>query len=472
MPSRDANSSPACERTTTKPRFAGGKTRVESSTRDRAMPSSLFRIAAFGLVLVALAGTRTTRAAELSAGAARIDITPPLEYGSPLGGYGERMSRPAEGVHDRVFAKALVLSDGQQRFALVTIDIVGLSPAIKPAVLDRLASDSWSAGQIMLLPSHSHTSIEMNAVNPANTFDIPQIGIHNPRVYDFLVDRLAEVIRDAGRGLVPVRIGTSQTQITGWNRNRRNSPELDQDLTVTRVDRLDGRPLAVFVNFTAHPTFMSGKDMLFSGDWPGHLQRTLEALIGNDVVAMYSNGAEGDQSVIARPDSGDSRYEKAERYGRELGVVAFRQWEQTAVQSDVLFGYRTHPIKLPERTWHPDFKQTGGAEYGLTEDLLREMLPRLFPPEVDTVSLRVGDLLVIGVPGEMTARLGLEIKHRARAASGAAAPVIGGLADVWLSYILPPDEYRKGGYEASVSFYGETLGPTIVEGVLEGVGSN
>lgn len=406
-----------------------------------------------------------------SAGVARIDITPPLEYGCPLGGYGERMSRPAEGVHDRVFAKALVLADLQQRFALVTIDIVGLSPAIKPAVVEQLAESGWTAGQIMLLPSHSHTSIEMNAVNPANTFDIPQIGIHNPRVYDFLVDRIVQVIREAGGELVPFRIGTSQVQITGWNRNRRNSPELDQDLTVTRMDRLDGRPLAVFVNFTAHPTFMSGRDMLFSGDWPGHLQRTLEALIGDDVVAMYSNGAEGDQSVVARPDSGDSRYEKAERYGRELGIVAFRQWEQTATQPNVPFESHTTTIKLPERTWHPAFKETGGAEYGLTEEILKEMLPRLFPAEVDSVSLRVGDLLVLGVPGEMTARLGLEIKERARTATGAKCPVIGGLADVWVSYILPPDEYRKGGYEASVSFYGKTLGPTIVEGVLAGATS-
>lgn len=418
-------------------------------------------------VLVLLCLSRIASAAELSAGAARIDITPPLEYGSPLGGYGERMSRPAEGVHDRVLAKALVLSDGQQRFALVTLDIVGLSPAIKPAVVDKLEDGGWTAGQIMLLPSHTHTGIEMNAVNPENTFDIPQIGIHNPRVYEFLVERLAQVIRDAGKELVPVRIGTTQTLITGWNRNRRNSPELDQDLTVTRVDRHDGRPLAVFVNFTAHPTFMSGRDMLFSGDWPGHLQRTLEALIGNDVVAMYSNGAEGDQSVIGRPDSGDSRYERAERYGRELGIVAFRQWEQASTQTDVEFDFRSSTIKLPERTWHPAFRETGGAEYGLTEELLREMLPRLFPAEVDSVSLRVGDLLVLGVPGEMTARLGLEIKHKARAATGAKCPIIGGLADVWVSYILPPDEYNKGGYEASVSFYGETLGPTIVEGVLQ-----
>jgi hypothetical protein len=43
---------------------------------------------------------------------------------------------------------------------------------------------------------------------------------------------------------------------------------------------------------------------------------------------------------------------------------------------------------------------------------------------------------------------------------------IGGLADEWVSYILPAEEYRKGGYEASVSFYGETLGDTIMDGLV------
>ena len=52
------------------------------------------------------------------------------------------------------------------------------------------------------------------------------------------------------------------------------------------------------VNWTAHPTFMSESDMLFSGDWPGHLQRTVEALAGQKIMAMYYNGAEGDQSPV------------------------------------------------------------------------------------------------------------------------------------------------------------------------------
>jgi hypothetical protein len=408
-------------------------------------------------------------AGELRAGVARVDLTPPLELKSPLGGYGERMNRPAEGVHDRIFAKALVLADGERKFALMTIDIVGIPPPVKPALVDQLADAGWTSGQIMLLPSHSHTSIEMNAINPANTFDVPQIGIYNPRVFDFVLERLTQVVRDAERELVPVAIGTSSIEIEGWNRNRRGGPVTDRDLTVTRVDTRDGRPLAVLVNFTAHPTFMSAEDMQFSGDWPGHLQRTLESLIDEGVTAMYFNGAEGDQSPVARPDSGPSRWERAERFGRDLGVVAWRQWQETRTQPDVPFAFHSHTIALPERTWHPEFMKTGGAEYGLTEELLREMLPRLFPAQVDSISLRLGDLLIVGIPGEMAAALGQEIKSEARRITGAAHPVIGGLADVWISYMLPAEEYRRGGYESSVSFYGETLGETIVRGALAGV---
>ena len=69
----------------------------------------------------------------------------------------------------------------------------------------------------------------------------------------------------------------------------------------------------------------------------------------------------------------------------------------------------------------------------------------------------------IGEAQPIDPRQGLKIlKH-----VGAIVSVtIGGLADEWISYILPAEEYRKGGYEASVSFYGETLGSTVMDGLL------
>ncbi len=53
----------------------------------------------------------------------------------------------------------------------------------------------------------------------------------------------------------------------------------------------------------------------------------------------------------------------------------------------------------------------------------------MFPTEADSVSLRLGDLLIIGIPGEMSASLGLQIKDEARRITRAKYPVIGGSAD-------------------------------------------
>jgi neutral ceramidase len=150
--------------------------------------------------------------------------------------------------------------------------------------------------------------------------------------------------------------------------------------------------------------------------------------------------------------------------------VAWKQWQETKTAANVPFVFHEHTIALPERTWHPDFMKTGGAEYGLSEKLMKEMLPILFPSQAQSMTLRLGDLLIVGIPGEMAASLGMKIKTEAGRLTGARNPVIGGLADAWISYMLPPEEYRKGGYESSVSFYGETLGETMVKGAIAGVG--
>ena len=72
-------------------------------------------------------------------------------------------------------------------------------------------------------------------------------------------------------------------------------------------------------------------------------------------------------------------------------------------------------ITLPERRWHPDFMETGGKEYGLSEQLLREMLPQMSPSKTTSGALRLGDLLIIGIPGELAAGLGIQVKTQAKA---------------------------------------------------------
>lgn len=405
----------------------------------------------------------------IQVGMARIDITPPIDMKATLGGYGERMSRPASGVHDRLFAKALVVNSADKKFALVTLDALGLPPAVKPAVLEKLAGEGWKEEEILLLPSHSHTSIEMNAINPKNVFPIPNLGIYQPALFDLVVGKLVEVIRAAGSQRVDARIGTGSVLLDGeWKRNRRDGNSfIDPTLTVTRIDTLDGKPLAVLVHWATHPTFMTASDMMFSGGWPGHLQRNLEALVGNNSMVLFSNGAEGDQSPRARPDSGPSNWEKAERYGRELALQAYKAWNSIKTEPTCRMAFTLEKADLPPRCWHPDFMATGGAEYGLRENIMNAVLEEMAPASTRVAALRLGDLVMIGIPGELAAERGKNLCDQVAQKTGASHVVIGGLANEWVSYILAPEEYQRGGYEASVSFYGPKLEPTLQAAALK-----
>ncbi|MCD6597916.1 MAG: neutral/alkaline non-lysosomal ceramidase N-terminal domain-containing protein [Bacteroidales bacterium] len=400
---------------------------------------------------------------DIKANVAEIKLTPPLEIGYTLGGYGARMSKSAKGVHDDIRAKALILQEGNKKYAIISLDILGLPPNVKPQVIEKLNKKEWTEENIMFLPSHSHTSLEMFALNDKNIFGMAAIGIFQQELLDYVVESLVQLIIKADQNLQAVKIGTDTKQIEGMNRNRRDQPFVDNFLTVTRVDYLNGDPMTVMVNWTGHPTIMDEDDMWVSGGWPGYLQRELEAWIGHNVVAMYYNGAEGDQSVIAK--SAGSHYEKAESYGRSMAIRTIDIYKNIRPVKDIRLSYNYEIIQLPERRAHPDFMETGGEEYGLNEQTVQALLDQVFPQQTSIGTCKLGDLLIVGIPGEMTAELGLKIKEKLKT-KGVKYPVIGGLANQWVSYILSEKEYKKGGYEASVSFYGSKLGDVMVKAAI------
>jgi len=396
---------------------------------------------------------------------ASIDLTPDLSMKFALGGYGSRMSKPAEAVHDRIWAKALVLKEGDKKYAIVTLDVLGLPPNVRPQLIQSLAAYGWNMENIMLLPSHSHTSFDMPALNDKNNLNSPQIGIFQPELLEYVIDALSNLIREADKNLQPVKIGTSSILLKNMNRNRRGDPDVDNEITLTRIDHLDGTPMTALVNWTAHPTFMSGSDMWVSGGWPGYLQRELEQWIGNGVTVMYYNGAEGDQSPIGK--GGGSHYETAEIYARELAINVLEVYQNVKTSSNIKFEYNYNTIELPKRKVHPSFMETGGEEYNLTPEALDIVLKVMSPEKTNIGALRIGELLIVGAPGEMAAGLGLNIKNKLKE-KGIKHPVIGGLANEWISYILSADQYNHGeGYESSVSFYGDGLGKVIVDGMLK-----
>lgn len=393
-----------------------------------------------------------------------IILTPPMGMKFALGGYGARMSKPAEAIHDDIKAKALVISDGANKYVIVTLDVLGLPPNVRQMVIAKLVGSGWDEKNILLLPSHSHASLDLFALNDKNIFNMPAIGIFQPELLEFVVDKLASLIQETDKNLQALKIGTGQITLEGLNRNRRGDQAVDKELTVTRIDLSDNRPLAVMVNWTGHPTIMDDDDMWLSAGWPGYLQRELEDWIGENVVAMYYNGAQGDQSVVA--SKGSSPYEKAEYYGREIASHALKVYRNVKPVDQSIFEYNYKVVDLPAHKAHPSFMQTGGDEYQLDEEKIQGLLDQVFPSSTSISTCRIGELQIVGAPGELIAELGLEIKTKIKQ-SGIPYPVIGGLANEWISYILTEEEYHQSGYETSVSFFGPTLGKIIHDQMLE-----
>lgn len=413
------------------------------------------------LVIVALMLLTTRATAELQCGAAKRDITPDVKARAiPLGGYGDRMGKPATGVHDPIFARAIVLSDGKKKVAIVGTDLLFVSEPLRQAVLERISETGISDDSLFLTATHSHAAPEAMAMNKRNIFQNPRIGVFDQWLFDFTVEGITQAILEANKNLREAKIGWASKQVKELHRNRRGREVTDDELFVLRIDGLDGKPIAAVVNYAAHPTILSAKCMEISGDWCGWLEREMEKALDENAVVVFLNGALGDQSP--KPPSGETEFERVEQMGKALLDHTLPLYRHVQLKSNVALASKVVRYPLPPKVAHPQFEEIAGQEYGVHKEMLSLMLHQLFPDYALVMAVRIGDIVLIGIPGEPIAQIGLNIKATAKA-KGITKPIVVGLANDYIGYILTADEYRQGGYEATVSFYGEALGRIMEE---------
>jgi neutral ceramidase len=237
--------------------------------------------------------------ADLVAGAARIDITPPT--GFPMWGYGDRHDAKCVGVLDPLQARALVLELGGQRIAIVSLDL-GRAPtrAVSAAIRNRIKAHG--IGEMFLVGSHTHHGpvMEMGGWPTAE------------KPYSLeLENKLVQVILDAKRAGRPARLGCGST-MTELNRNRhskRPDKPVDRELLVMRVEDLQGKPIATAVNFAAHATMTDNKVLAFSADWPGAMAALVEKETG--APCLFLQGAAGDMSANPGGHNGPKAFGEA-----------------------------------------------------------------------------------------------------------------------------------------------------------------
>jgi hypothetical protein len=346
-------------------------------------------------------GCATVAAQELKAGAAKVDITPPTGY--PMWGYGARHDAPCLGVMDPLRARALVLAVGNERMALVSLDL-GRAP-IRQSTAAIRARVKAAAGieHLFLVGSHTHHG----PVLELRTWPDPK----NPYVAQ-LEQKLGDVILEAAKALQPARLGVASKEVA-YNRNRHSKlPEkpVDREFLVLRVEDLNGKPIAHAVNFAAHPTMHPAEVRKFSADYPGALADLVEKETG--APCLFLQGAAGDLS----PNQGEAR--GPEKFGQALGreALALAQTIRCTVSDQHRLQVREDDFQFKSRT-------------NFSSPLIKVMFVRAFFPELVefylqeyrdglrphlTTALLDGTIGFVGVSGEFFCTHSLNLKRRAR----------------------------------------------------------
>ncbi|MFH1539948.1 MAG: neutral/alkaline non-lysosomal ceramidase N-terminal domain-containing protein, partial [bacterium] len=368
--------------------------------------------------------------APLRAGAAQADITPPV--GTPLTGYAGRTGKPSTGVHDPLEAQALVMESGGEKYLIVTIDTLYIMRRFYIEVAREIERSLGIPREHMIFAaSHSHAS--SGAL-------FPELGIlgglYNENVNQEFVKKHIELIKEAHANLAPARVGSATADATGLSSNRREAGgPVDPEVNVIRIDGTDGKPMAVFFNFTAHPTFLGGDNMEFSADYVGSARTAIEEAFPG-AVALFANGAIGNQAP-ACPGDCKNGFETVEIAGGMLGKKVVEAASNIKTSDKAIFAMTTEdPVLSPAI----GFRTTMSA-------------------------LRIGDACMVTNPGELFVELGLEVKEAARA-FGCGRSMVVGLANDGIGYIIPEEWYHKHVYEAMFSIFGPKEGDFIKDRMI------
>jgi neutral ceramidase len=337
----------------------------------------------------------------LRAGAATIDITPPI--GFAMWGYGARHDAASVGVIDPLHARALVLQAGKDKIAIVGMDMGRAPTRQSMATIRQRVKAETGIEHLFIVGSHSHHG----PVIELDNWPTPETSYVRS-----LEKKLAEVIKQANDALQPARLGIASKQVP-YNRNRhskRPDKSVDQELLVLRVEGLDGKVIAHAVNFAAHPVMTVEKDMRFSADYPGAMAAVVEA--ETHAPCLFLQGAAGDLSP-----NPPAQWEPV-AFGQVLGKEVLSMAKGIHCQPEDKPALQSHEQDFQFKT-RVDLRNPlikGAFVRAFFKDLVdfydREYREGSRPHlSVSLLNQRIG---FVGVSGEFYCRHSLDLKRRAR----------------------------------------------------------
>lgn len=375
----------------------------------------------------------------------KVDITPPEPL--PLGGYTARGSKVLEPGGEPLYARTVVITPaGQSPIAIVSVETLTIPESLAAEVAARLPAGT----RLFLAATHTHSAPDSQMLNDRMTFSIPGIASFKSRWLEWYANRIAAGVRDAmGSNRLPVEAWGVKAAHVELNRGRRVGALPDSMATLLGI-RSNGRTKSLWLHYAAHAVFWGSERMQTSGDWPGAAAQQFSALV--------LPGAIGDVSPVIR--------QTIAAESNEVKIAAFAQTLDEAVArvrvesqpGTAKVAWAEAEIEMGRPTPHPEFARANRIPEVLAQSLVDKFAPK--PPAL-VRAFRIGKVAVVGIPGEPTSHLGRRIRDYGRR-FGFDHVLVCSHVGGWLGYLLDPEDYRRGGYEATLSFLGAEQGERVV----------
>ncbi len=289
------------------------------------------------------------------------------------------ISTDAEGVriNDPVYAKALALDDGATKLVIVAMDVTAIGGIgevhddFLPTLRARIEKElGFPGNHVLVNASHNHPPLDF-VCEPAEQ-----------------VERTFDAVRRAVESMTPVKVGagTGHEDRISMNRTlqlkngkawtiRHTNPcppddevesvgPMDPEIGVFRIDRLDGRPLAVVYNFACHPYITVPRGGV-TADFPGFASKVIEDSLGDGAMALFLQGAGGDITSILYKDP--NRPRDSEPLGMMLGLSTLKAVSSIETK-DAKLSVISETLELPRKA---DFDERIAELEAEQSDLLR-----------------------------------------------------------------------------------------------------
>jgi len=431
---------------------------------------------------------------KLTAGVATKDITPrkPLF----LAGY-PGVERLSTGTHDPLLASALYLSDGKTQMLLAGVDILFVSK--QSADFCRAAISkaiSIPAGNILISATHTHSGPITN--EELAWRDDPAVPKPDKEYMDQFHAGIIEVCLEAHAAVKPSRLAVTSAVAEGAGHNRLDPKgPFDPEVGLLAIkDKERGDLYALDIIYGMHPTVLHEDSKLVSSDFPHFTRRRLaEDFPG--LVSVYHTAPCGNLSP--RYDVKAQTFDEAERLGRRLGesiAQSLKALKDEDFHSDISLAVFCGKADLVPNVFPPvaeaekklqkardhyqQLKRTGaphgpvrtaecavfGAGNALTLARAQEtgeVKKRQKEYECAEVQVfRIGNLFLVGLPGEQFVEYALEVKRRAPAKAFVISLANGELQ----GYIVTPEAAAASGYEADWALFRPESGARMVEAAI------